>query len=178
MNIFYLDRDPHKAATFHGDKHVIKMILESAQMLSTAHRILDGTQTIEKHNNRKRSRYTLSDELEGVLYKPTHINHPCSVWVRESAQNYHYLYSLFFSLCKEYTFRYGKVHKSESLKDHLYLLPKSINHGALTKPALAMPDDYKLDCPIASYKNYYIKEKYANGIAQWNKTRKKPEWII
>jgi hypothetical protein len=92
MNIFYLDPNPQVAARYHVDKHVVKMVLESAQLLSAAHFVLD------KNN-------------EG-MYKPTHINHPCSKWTRESKANYLWLYQLFKELSHEYTFRYGKVHKT------------------------------------------------------------------
>ena len=95
MNIFYLHRDPRVAARYHNDKHVVKMILESAQMLSTAHRELDGN-------------------LNETMYRPTHKNHPSTVWVRESSSKLHDgCIDLFISLCDEYTHRYGKVHLTD-----------------------------------------------------------------
>jgi hypothetical protein len=88
MNIFYLHHDTKICAQYHNDKHCIKMILESAQLLSTAHRVIDGTQTIELVNGRKRKRWSLDNPaLDSVLYKATHVNHPSSVWVRQSSEN-------------------------------------------------------------------------------------------
>ena len=112
MNIFYLDNDPKICAQMHVDKHCIKMILEYAQLLSTAHRILDGTVSIGLgKTGRKQTRYVLPDDRESVLYSATHLNHPSAVWCRQSAMNYHWLYTLLVECCKEYTYRYGKIHK-------------------------------------------------------------------
>lgn len=139
MNIFILDIDPGLAAQFHADKHVVKMILESAQLLSTAHYALDGV---------------VRD------YKPTHINHPCSIWTRQTTSNYTWLYSLFKELSAEYTRRYGKEHKSwATLKDVLRVAPRSILRDTMTPFALAMPDKYKSGNPVTSYRNYYKGEK-------------------
>ena len=100
MNIFYLDRDPQIAAQMMCDKHVVKMILESAQMLSTAHRVLDGDEYADKNG----------------LYKKAHVNHPSSEWVRCSYQQYKWLYDHMVALMEEYTYRYGKHHATERLK--------------------------------------------------------------
>ena len=112
MNIFYLHEDPQTSAKMHCDKHVVKMIIEYAQMLSTAHRMLDGKvvkkpsvsgKTMVKHYDL----YEGMDDLEGEMtyYRAVHFNHPCSVWTRESNKNYLYLYRLFCELCDEYTHR-------------------------------------------------------------------------
>ena len=79
MNIFYLDKNPDLSAQLHCDKHVVKMILEYAQMLSTAHRVLDNSQDV---------------------YKIAHKNHPCTIWVRENKSNYKWLSMMWFFLCK------------------------------------------------------------------------------
>lgn len=97
MNIFVLDKDPVKAARFHNDRHVIKMILESAQLLSTAHVVLDGE---------KVAAYDVP-----FLLRPTHVNHPCAIWARATGANYDWLYRLLVGLLAEYTRRYGKVHR-------------------------------------------------------------------
>lgn len=174
MNIFFLHNHPTICATMHNDKHCVKMILESAQMLSTAHRILDGKLIIDNSNNRIKKMYLLSKEYENVIYKPTHINHPCNVWLRQSIINYRWLYSLFISLCDEYTFRYGKIHKCDTLlRDVLINPPKNIPHVDFTQPALAMPDQYKCDSYIDSYRRYYIHEKAK--ISTWKK-RSAPDW--
>lgn len=176
MNIFYLDEDPQTAAIMHADKHVVKMILESAQLLSTAHRYLDGEQYIElSKNNRRLKRWRLHDERESILYKATHINHPCGVWVRENESNYAWLYSLFSFLADEYTYRYGKTHLTDTkLRIPLAFHPHNIPAGDITTPALAMPDYCKLDDPVESYRNYYLKEK--SHILAWTK-REKPHWL-
>ena len=95
MNIFYLHPDPKKCAEMHLNKHCVKMILEYAQLLSTAHRVLDGDDYANQYN----------------LYKATHVNHPSAIWVRQSCYNYSWLMQLLCHLCIEYTHRYGKVHK-------------------------------------------------------------------
>ena len=108
MNIFYLDHDVYNCAEMHNDKHVVKMILEYAQLLSTAHRFLDGTVSSGlSKTGRKQTRYVLSDHREHVLYGATHINHPSAVWVRQSYDNYIWLSNMLIALCEEYTHRYG-----------------------------------------------------------------------
>lgn len=155
MNIFYLDSCPEKAAKMHVDKHVVKMILESAQMLSTAHRLL-------------------CEDVDPILYKTTHKNHPCSKWCRESIDNYEWLYWHFCYLCDEYTYRYGKVHLTDSkLREPLSCIPKNISRIGFTTVAQAMPDEFKDPNPIKAYRQYYIAAK--NKFAKWTK-REKPEW--
>ena len=116
MNIFYLSSCPVDAASFHCDKHVVKMILEYAQLLSTAHHVLDG-----------------DDAPEGI-YKCTHKNHPSAVWARETNNNYRWLYDLFLELGKEYTYRYGKEHLTiKKLKRPLDMAPFGIKQGFMTE---------------------------------------------
>ena len=116
MNIFYLDKDPKIAAQYHNDKHVVKMILESCQLMSTAHRILDGTQSIGlSKTERKVKRWTLPDEREQILYIAGHVNHPSAVWVRKNVDHYRWLFDLTYYLIYEYKYRYdGKYHKCEA----------------------------------------------------------------
>ena len=164
MNIFYLDKDVRKCAQMHVDKHCVKMILETAQLLSTAHRILDGTETtILNTNNRQKRVWHLPDHRQSILYSATHINHPSAVWVRQSKQNYLWLYALFDALCKEYTYRYGKVHKCERELIHkqLSFAPKNITtFRDFTEPTPAMPEQYKVPGDsVQSYHNYYNGEK-------------------
>jgi hypothetical protein len=156
MNIFYLSKDPKTAAVWHNDKHVVKMILESAQLLSTAHRILDGENCIPE------------------IYKATHKNHPSAVWARANINNYMWLYGLFCSLCDEYTFRYGKTHLTDTkLRNVLNQAPMNISKDAFFQPPQAMPDSYRSADSIISYRNYYKFEK--NHLASWSK-RPTPEW--
>lgn len=174
MNIFYLDSNVTKCAEYHNDKHVVKMILEYAQLLSTAHRVLDGKEYIDASSGRKIKRWRLEDtSLEAHLYKATHINHPSAVWVRQSNNNYNWLVCLFQSLLSEYTHRYGKIHSCDRLVYWLRKPPVNIPVGYKTQPTPAMPDEYKVPDSVQSYRNYYLGAK--NNMAKW-KNRPIPEW--
>lgn len=160
MNIFYLHKEPYIAAAMQTNKHVVKMILESAQLLSTAHRVLDGEHYIDASSGRKLQCWR-HPKYDTELYKATHFNHPCAIWVRESSENYYWLYAHFVELSEEYTRRYGKVHASYTkLKDILSLPPVNIPIKDFTEPAMAMPEQYiKRGDPIGSYRAYYEAEK-------------------
>lgn len=176
MNRFILSEDPHLAAIEHCDKHVVKMILEEAQMLSTAHRLLDGSPVNSvSDSGRKVTRYRLSDNREEVLYQATHANHPCAVWARESSENYLWAKTLFESLVLEYTYRYGKDHKTAMLREKLASLPHNIATGSRTSFPLAMPEDCKQIDAVSSYREYY--RKYKSDFACWTK-RTAPIWFI
>jgi hypothetical protein len=144
MNIFYLDPDPVKAASYMYDKHKVKMILESAQMLCTAHHA-----------------HSLADETEWVPYKKAHLNHPSSRWCRQSASNYLWLYYHMLALGDEYTKRYGKTHLSiTKCKKPLAKYPDGILHTGFTEPPQCMPDEYKVEGDsLSAYWNYYEQEK-------------------
>ena len=177
MNIFYVDSDPIKAAQSLVDKHCIKMVLESAQLLSTAHRLLDGEEFIGKtKTGRKAKRWKLYDSREDVLYQATHINHPSAVWCRKSVENYNWLADHLHALLQEYTHRYGKKHKVEG--DLSYMLmspPKNLQEYDMTTMPSAMADEYKIsDDPIINYRNYYQNGKAS--LHSW-KNRQPPEWI-
>jgi hypothetical protein len=185
MNIFYLHKDPVKAAEMHVDKHVVKMILESCQLLSTAHRVLDGIQQIGKSKTgRNVKRWVIPEQythglidLDSVLYQATHVNHPSAVWVRKSLLNYKWLHALLVALCNEYTYRYSKIHKCESdgLVHILSVAPFNSPHVPFTEPTPAMPDQYKVsENSIQSYRNYYNGEK--QRMFSWKK-RDVPEFI-
>jgi len=179
MNIFYLHPKPQICAEMHNNKHCVKMILEYAQLLSTAHRVLDGIQVIGlSQSGRKQTRYELSDNRDGVLYSATHINHPSAIWVRKTHQNYIWLSDLLEELCMEYTYRYEKVHKVERdglLKVLRTNIPANIPIGPFTEPTPAMPDDVKVaGNSLASYRNYYNKNK--THLADWKK-RPVPQWF-
>ena len=179
MNIFYLDHNPAECAKMHNNKHVVKMILEYAQLLSTAHRFLDGT-LIDGYSKtgRKQKRYVLSGNLDSILYVSTHINHPSAIWVRQSPENYIWLANMLLALCEEYTHRYGKTHKVERVGLCFVLLkniPHNIGNSGFTQPTPAMPEDVKIPGDsIASYQNYYIKNKI--HLANW-KNRSTPQWF-
>ena len=143
MNIFYLDKDPVKAAKMQYNKHVVKMILESAQMLCTAHHCIMGSDA-------------------DVPYKSAHKNHPSTIWARQSAQNYAWLYHHMMALGAEYTKRYGKKHLSiTKCEDKLAILPGGILETGFEQPPQCMPDEYKDKCSIKAYWNYYIGEKHS-----------------
>ena len=168
MNIFFLDEDPRICAQAHCDKHVIKMILEYAQMMSTAHRVIDPPSNLIK-----------------PMYKITHKNHPSCKWIRESNANYQWTHDLWFWLCKEYWWRYDKIHKTwEKLYNKLSHTPLNIPSGSFTSPPLCMPDEYKIETgnplndAIESYRKYYLEDK--SSFAKWGGIvegmRQQPEW--
>lgn len=162
MNIFYLDKCPINAATMQCDKHVVKMILETAQLLSTAHRVLDGDERADTMG----------------LYKTTHKNHPSAVWVRSGALNYIWTARHLNALCSEYTKRYGKVHKTERLLTKLALLPNNIERTSkMYEPPMCMPDQYKQEnCAVTAYRNYYKGDKAY--MCKWNKCANSgPGWF-
>ncbi len=154
MNIFVLDHDLETCAKYHVDKHVVKMITEYNQLLSTACHVLNI-------------------HIDGI-YRKTHVNHPCAIWVRQNKNNFKYLIDLNKELLKEYTFRYGKIHAGARLiplfESILHLLPE----GELESHPLCMPDDSKINSDVVlSYRQYYINHK--NNIARW-KNRDTPFW--
>jgi hypothetical protein len=179
MNIFYLHNDPKECAKLHNDKHVVKMIIEYAQLMSTAHRVLDGYEFIDTTaNGRKIKRWR--HPLEGFdagLMKATHINHPSAIWTRHSKENYVWLNSMWQYLLAEYTYRYGKVHSCERYASCLQRAPDNIPiDRGFTQPTPAMPDIYKVSGDsLQSYINYYNGAK--KHIASWKK-REIPSWHI
>ena len=160
MNIFYLDHDPKICAEMHLDKHCVKMLVEYAQIMSTAHRELD---IISKNSL-----------MDVTLYKSTHKNHPTNVWVRQSKENYEWLYEMWLCLHKEFQIRYGKDHMSfVKLKGILREVPENIPNVPFTQPLQAMPDDVKNKDSITAYRDYYI--KYKRSFATWKTTT--PTWF-
>ena len=180
MNVFVLDNDPIIAAQMHCDKHTPKMIVESAQMLSTAHRMLDGSEERRPSNSGKTmSRYwVLPDHREDTYYKAVHMHHPCTVWTMATIENYRWHWKLFDALCKEYTFRYGKLHKSDDLlRKDLFYGPANIPDGPPTKWPLAMKSNPEcmFDDVVKSYRAFY-KTKQERFKMVWTK-REKPVWF-
>ena len=151
MNIFILDSDPIKAAEYQCDKHVVKMCLETAQMLCTV----------------------LDDLNMTVPYKATHRKHPCTVWAAETRGNFVWLCRHGVALCKEYSKRYGKEHKCENVIKACLRLARYVPDGGLTKFAQAMPDEYKNQDAVVAYRDYYKGEKM--GFAVWREGE--PDWI-
>ena len=153
MNIFILSKNPVTAAQMQCDQHVVKMPLETAQMLCTA--FPNGY----------------------APYKHTHFKHPCNIWLRTSKANYLWLIQHGFALCDEYQYRFGKDHASKKViqwcQDHMDEI--HFPHKGQTPFAVAMDDEYKMKTPVASYRNFYIKAK--SRFSKWGKNRKEPKWF-
>ena len=150
MNIFVLDKDPEIAAQMACDKHVVKMIVETAQMLCT----------VATHHSHE------------VPYRATHKHHPCTVWAGESRDNWDWLLVYGYALCNEYTKRYGKTHKCLKVIDHCARLDIKFNKQQLTPFAQAMPQEYRNDNAITAYRDYYRGEK--SSFATWK--TEIPDW--
>jgi len=155
MNIFFLDFDVKKCAEYHINKHSTKMCVEYSQLLCGVHHVI-GSQ-------------------KEIPYKLSHKNHPCAIWARESLSNYLYLCELGLELCYEYTYRYGKRHKSQDVIEWCIINKPNIKDIGFTDPPKAMPDEYKVESVVESYRNYYIGAK--SGFAEW-KNRPIPEWFL
>jgi len=181
MNIFILSTDPIKAAQQQCDKHVVKMVTESGQMLSTAHRLLDGvlTKRLSKSGKTMAKYWELfGNPLEDILHRAVHTGHPSILWTAESSENYIWHYKHFIALCDEYTYRYSKIHKVDrDLRDALSNLPKNIPIGGLTKFRLAMGSNPEcmFDDPVKSYRAFYQTKQYRFDM-KWSK-RQVPEWF-
>lgn len=156
MNIFFLDQTPERSAEYHCDKHVVKMIVETAQMLSTAYRKNFG-------------------ECE-ELYKDAHPKHPSTLWVGASGKNFFWTVKLLDSLIKEYTHRYSKVHKTIFISNLLHKKYTKWHkwNTPLTTPPQCMPDEYKHQDYVTAYRNYYKGAK--KHFAKWDKSNNTPDW--
>lgn len=176
INIFYVEKDPMDAAQALVDKHVVKMVLESAQLLSTAHRVLDGEKYIGKVNGRKHTSWILPDARDGVMYAATHMNHPSAIWCRQSVKNYDWLVDHFFALMREYTHRYKKIHACYGeLSYMLQSPPHNLKKWNWTEMPSAMDEQYIISKdPLTNYRNYYKLGKVK--FHQWT-NREPPEWI-
>ena len=182
MNIFYLHTDPKTCAQYHVDRHVVSQIKEYAQLLSTARRLIDGKQSVAlSKSGRRQQVWTLDDsEMEQIIYKATHVNHPSAKWARHCAMNYTWLMELWLYLMDEYTHRYGKHHACERLIPYICQLPKKISTAyPFSPPWRAMPDEYKLpktteNYTVESYRAYYLGAK--QHILKW-KNRPVPDWV-
>jgi len=158
MNIFYLDKDPKLAAIYQYNKHVVKMILESAQMLCTAHHCYGST-----------------EQKANVPYKQAHLNHPSTIWARQSKSTYMWLYDHMMALGTEYYVRYGKTHLTiTKCKEFLATPPKHIQGDEWSQPPQAMPDEYKHKDSIIAYWQYYINDKSHIAGKTENKYRQIP----
>ena len=184
MNIFVTNKDPRQAAADLCDSHVLKMTVECAQLMCTAHwvgwsRILDPPPGLRG----RRLKEWISERLDDKTrppYSMSHVNHPCAVWARHCWGNYVWLYNHALALCGEYTLRYGKVHKAEEVHRWLNRVIPPTFEGTVDIPngttpfAVAMPEKYKVpDDPVASYRAYYLGDKAR--FAKW-KSGNTPSW--
>jgi hypothetical protein len=154
MNIFYVQSDPVQAAKDLTDQHVLKMGIESAQMLATAH-WMNGS---------------------FAPYKKAHVNHPSTKWTRESIQHYRWLAKHAKAILQEFTARYGNVHKTEQIVDWLIDNEPNIEDRGFVPPPQCMPEEYKNPDTIAAYRNFYIKDKLGVKKLKYGKSSP-PNWI-
>lgn len=181
MNLFVLSCDPIEAAQLQCNKHVSKMTVESGQMLSTAHRMLDGSLERRRSKSDKTAvkYWTLPDARESVLYKAVHMSHPCTVWTMQTRKNYEWHFQHFVALANEFTHRYGKQHKTYvDLVNYLKDPPKNIPDGPLTLWPLAMksnPECMFPEDPVKSYRLFY-QTKQDRFKMEWTK-RDTPDWF-
>lgn len=174
MNIFYLDQDPVKSARAHGDKHIVKMPLETAQILSTVWHLFGD-----------------DCEVKNSIYKATHTTHPCTQWVATNQSTYGWTFRFYVALCQEFEFRRGKIHASYGLSKYLRLIPSGLSEGKFITPPQCIPDQFTIEIEskvgqvtntstseitCRAYRKYY-QYKFDLGIAEYNWRRDKPDWI-
>ena len=147
MNIFFLHRDPSRAAKAQCDKHVVKMVLETTQMLSTAAR--------RRGND--------------VGYKSAYPNHPMTIWVGDTRDNFCWALQHAIELSKEYTIRYSKFHACQKVIDDIHQYYPDISFANITEPPQCMPDEFKDNDFVRAYRNYYV-----HKIGQW---KHQPKWF-
>lgn len=168
MNIFVLDLDPELCAQYHCDKHVVKMVSEYGQLLSTAHWIM----------SQRMDGLIPGPNMAQRLFKPAYQNHPSAIWARECRANYDWLYELFCATAKEFVYRYNKPHMTFlRLKHTLRHAPLNLNHnirGRRTEFPQCMPDHNKHHDPVVAYRNYYWNDKFP--IVTY-KRRHSPDWL-
>lgn len=161
MNIFYLHHHPAIAASEHCDKHVGKMLIESCQMLATAHHMLGNG--------------------HAVTYKPTHVNHPSNVWVRESKIQYAWTVTLARYLAREFMFRYDKIHASSKiLEAQLIQAPPALmsQPASWRVPPLCMPEEFHSSNAMLSYQKFYASKSTKMPLKYYKGDRAQPIWLI
>ena len=156
MNIFYIHPDPIISAQQLADDHIRKMQIESAQMCCTAH-------------------WAIGNEAP---YKRAHLNHPSTRWTRESIQHYRWLVQHGLEICKEFTKRYGKPHKTQAVLEWCRDNEPNIPDNGFTPPPQCMPDVYKNSDAIKAYRRFYILDKVGVKGLKWNKLNNVPEWAL
>lgn len=185
MNIFFTNPDPILCAADHNAIHCRKMIIEYAQLLCTAHRILDGVAVLGVSKTGRKQ--TLYEHANSNLYKATHVNHPSAVWVRTSADHYLWLFRVYQELCAIYTQATGKVHKTSQLIPHLQSPPTNIPNLGWQDPYVAInldlyPDVKPLVCGanvLGAYR-LYIQLKLKEWVERGTKVSwytQQPDWF-
>ena len=147
MNIFFLHKDPSRAAKAQCDKHVVKMVLETTQMLSTAAR----------------------RQGHDVGYQSAYPKHPMTIWVGDTRDNFCWTLQHAIELSKEYTVRYSKLHASQKVIDNIHEYYPNISFDNITEPPQCMPDEFKCDDYVRAFRNYYI-----HKIGEW---KRPPKWF-
>lgn len=191
MNLFVLSENAAAAAKAHGDKHVIKMMLEACQMLYTAHwtaaypSLLENKSAVAVSRAQKALplpvRLLTAPKQKGTGepgFRPVHLHHPCTLWIRESLGNYYWACSLALALAAEYEFRWpGRTHSCKAHATWLLLHPPKIPRCERTQFVLAMDDIYKISSdPVENYRNYYRTSKQERGLTKYT-GREAPEWL-
>ena len=157
MNIFYIHPDPVIAARQLADDHIRKMQIESAQMLCTAHHESGGT----------------------APYKRAHANHPSTKWTRQSIEHYNWLVTHGLEICYEFEKRYGKQHATQAILEWCQCNIPNIPNHMFVEPPLCMPDEFKMDNAVDSYRNFYINDKIKIKGLGWKKNpNSKPSWAL
>ena len=161
MNIFHLSENPKESARMLADKHIVKMIVESCQMLANPYYTslgiftLKGLTTVEEERVVK----VFDGFPRDIPYRISHIYHPSSMWVYGSLSNWYWLLLHVEEMLRQYTLRYCKFHACSNVVDWYFSKPPDIEDVGLTEFAQAMPDEYKDIDPVVAYRNYYIGEK-------------------
>jgi hypothetical protein len=194
MNLFVLSSNPTEAAEAHADKHVVKMILEACQMLYSAHWVAAYLELLENKSaiavSRAQKLLALppsllkapyrgkdSDSAREQGYRPVHLHHPCTKWIRASLENYMWACDLAIAIGKEFTFRYGKVHSCQGHAEWLQQNPPAIPSLGLQRFVTAMDEECRIsDDPIECYRYYYKTSKKDRGLLQYTR-RQKPVFI-
>ena len=184
MNLFYLDKNFDKCAEYHVDKHIVKMPLEVAQLLCTAiwvdkhlgfvPRALDKAESKILNDLKKEIKHLPLKDRPLTPYLPMMYNHPCTIWVRSSLDNFEWTHCYGNALNEEYYYRYNKRHKSVEEVINQLPEPQNLPRKGFTTFGLAMPDVLKdYDNPIQSYRDFYHLDKAT--FAVWT-GRTKPDW--
>jgi hypothetical protein len=189
MNLFILSSNPTKAAEAHADKHVVKMILEACQMLYSAHWTSAYPELLENKSavavSRAQKLLDLPPSLANApsrnggeqAYRPVHLHHPCTKWIRASLENYMWACDLAIAIGHEFTFRYGKIHGCQVHAEWLRQNPPFLPSLGLQTFAIAMNPEYKIsDNPIECYHHYYRTSKEERGLLQYTR-RLKPAFL-